>query len=334
MNNIGYIYKITNKITSKIYIGQTKRTIKQRWSEHKQTCKSSKDPKYDYPLYRAIRKYGIHNFKIEEIEQCSFDNLDEREIYWIKFFDSFHNGYNLTLGGEGGKKLELDEQTVINKYKELKIIENVAKYFSCSSGPIKDILIKNNIDIIKNTYKVFQFDRNRKFVAEYDSLTEAAEHIYHKGQSKTIESAVIGIRKAILCNTFFYEHYWESEDIKDRENKKQKMLLTDKKSTQKRINKETCGKFCPVCGNKMAKNSKLCIDCENKQRKDEAIKAKEQKGITREFLKNEIRTKPFTQIAKEQGVSDNAIRKWCKKYNLPYKSSEIKQYTDEEWKLI
>lgn len=87
---------------------------------------------------------------------------------------------------------------------------------------------------------------------------------------------------------------------------------------------------CPICGTVINLKSKMCKKCRN----NEILKNREEKGITREFLKNEIRTKPFTTIAKEQGVSDNAIRKWCKKYNLPYKSSEIKKYSDEEWKLI
>lgn len=99
MQNTGYIYKITNQINGKVYIGQTKRPIKQRWWEHKNASKNKNNPGYDYPLYRAFRKYGIHNFKIEEIEKCTYDKLDEREIYWIKYFNSFHNGYNLTLGG-------------------------------------------------------------------------------------------------------------------------------------------------------------------------------------------------------------------------------------------
>lgn len=47
-----------------------------------------------------------------------------------------------------------------------------------------------------------------------------------------------------------------------------------------------------------------------------------------------IRSKPFTTLAKEFGVSDNAIRKWCKSENLPYKKTEIKNYSDEEWRLI
>lgn len=334
MQNIGYIYKITNKINGRVYIGQTKRTIEQRWLEHKRACKLSKEPIYNYPLYRAFRKYEIYNFKIEEIEKCTYDKLDEREVYWIKYFNSFHNGYNLTLGGEGGRKLELNEQLVINKYKELKVIEEVARYFSCSFGSIKNILIKNNIDIVKHTYKIFQLNKNKDIIKKYTSLTEAAENMYYNNKSKTINSAIIGIRKAILCNTFFYGYYWQTDDMEDKENKKQKWLLSDNKSTKKRMNKETCGIFCPICGNKMAKKSKVCIDCENKQRKEEAIKTREEKGITREFLKQEIRNKPFTIIAKEQGVTDNAIRKWCKKYNLPYKSSEIKQYTDKEWELI
>ena len=54
----------------------------------------------------------------------------------------------------------------------------------------------------------------------------------------------------------------------------------------------------------------------------------------REELKTLIRIKPFTQIAKMYGVSDNAIRKWCKSEGLPSKSSEIKLYTDNEWENV
>ena len=55
---------------------------------------------------------------------------------------------------------------------------------------------------------------------------------------------------------------------------------------------------------------------------------------TRKELKDLIRTLPFTQIAKKYNVSDNAIRKWCDKFNLPRKTTEIKQYSDEEWSKI
>ena len=55
---------------------------------------------------------------------------------------------------------------------------------------------------------------------------------------------------------------------------------------------------------------------------------------TREELKNLIRTVPFITIGKQFGVSDNAIRKWCKIENLPYTKKEIKSYSDKEWDLI
>lgn len=55
---------------------------------------------------------------------------------------------------------------------------------------------------------------------------------------------------------------------------------------------------------------------------------------SREILKQEIRNLPFLQIAKKYNVSDNAVRKWCIKYNLPSKKKDIKAYTDEEWDLL
>jgi hypothetical protein len=54
----------------------------------------------------------------------------------------------------------------------------------------------------------------------------------------------------------------------------------------------------------------------------------------RDQLKEDIRTLPMVQVGKKYFVSDNAVRKWCKTYNLPSKVSEIKKYTDEEWKTL
>ena len=90
------IYKITNLLDKKIYIGQTQRTLEERMREH---CRNSRASYID----RTIKKYGIENFFVEIIETCkTVEELNEREIFWIKFFDcKFPNGYNLTDGGEG-----------------------------------------------------------------------------------------------------------------------------------------------------------------------------------------------------------------------------------------
>ena len=85
----------------------------------------------------------------------------------------------------------------------------------------------------------------------------------------------------------------------------------------------------------------LCIDC-GKQITNKSTRCNSCAGkfkatippIDRDKLKFLIRTIPFTTIAKQYKVSDNTIRKWCDKYNLPRKTTEIKAYSDEEWAFI
>lgn len=92
--------------------------------------------------------------------------------------------------------------------------------------------------------------------------------------------------------------------------------------------KEQEVKLCKKCGKPLSSNrSKICQLCahENQRRCE---------WPTREELKQKIRTSSFLQIGKEYNVSDNAVRKWCKYYSLPFKVKEIKKYTDEEWENI
>lgn len=100
----GFIYKITNQVNKKIYVGQTKQTIRRRFRGHKQAAKDNK--KSSYKLYNAMNKYGADKFSIEVIETVQASTvselkslLNEREIYWIKQYDSYNSGYNSNLGG-------------------------------------------------------------------------------------------------------------------------------------------------------------------------------------------------------------------------------------------
>ena len=87
--------------------------------------------------------------------------------------------------------------------------------------------------------------------------------------------------------------------------------------------------YCLHCGKEITRssNSGLCIECSN-------LQSRVCERPSRQDLKNLIRTTPFTKIGKMFGVSDNAIRKWCDKFNLPQKAREIKKYSDEEWEKI
>ena len=91
----GVIYKLTNKINGKPYVGQTTRTPEERFIDHKY-CQTSN-------IGRAIRKYGEENFTIEVLEECETkEQLNEREIFWIAFFNCMvPNGYNVAEGGQG-----------------------------------------------------------------------------------------------------------------------------------------------------------------------------------------------------------------------------------------
>ena len=88
------IYKVTNKINGKVYIGQSV-DIGRRWRQHM----TAEDDIY---FHKAIQKYGVDNFIWEVIEKCKKSELDERESYWIEYYDSYNKGYNCTKGGDGG----------------------------------------------------------------------------------------------------------------------------------------------------------------------------------------------------------------------------------------
>lgn len=86
-------------------------------------------------------------------------------------------------------------------------------------------------------------------------------------------------------------------------------------------------KRCCDCGAKILYNSVRCSLCEMKGRQKEL-------PVSREELKKLIYNFPFLQVGKKFGVSDNAIRKWCKKYNIPSTKKEINSYSEEEWGKI
>lgn len=91
------IYMFKNKINNKVYIGQSI-NIEKRFREHLNDHTNEKYKGFNTKFYRALRKYGISNFEFSIIEETI--NLNERERYWIEFYNSFHNGYNSNCGGE------------------------------------------------------------------------------------------------------------------------------------------------------------------------------------------------------------------------------------------
>ena len=139
---MAYVYKITNDINNKVYVGLTFSAIENRWKTHLHdknawSCRNR-------PLYRAMNKYGVEHFHIEEIEECDNSIVNEREQYWIEYYNSYHNGYNATLGGEGTVKYNHEE--ICKLFQEGYTIQDICNIFGCDKNIPHNALIAKGID--------------------------------------------------------------------------------------------------------------------------------------------------------------------------------------------
>lgn len=147
MKNTYSIYKITNTMNDKLYIGQTAFGIEKRFKEHTNKAKSGN---YNHrPLYSAMNKYGIENFNIELIENgLSKEEANEREQYWISFYSTYNdNGYNATIGGDDGGthsctvyQIDMNTLKVIKKFESTReAARNYAK--NGNNAPINKVCL-------------------------------------------------------------------------------------------------------------------------------------------------------------------------------------------------
>lgn len=174
---MAYIYKITNKINGKLYIGATTLSLEERFKHHFYDSRRKRCAKR--ALYKAINKYGIENFIIEVLEEVEEDIRFEKEIEWIEKLETFKEGYNETYGGCG--KSLIDYSTVIKTYEKVKNISEVSRILGHDTGQISEILNENNVDILSSTdviqskvgKRVGKFDLGGTLLGVYSSTSEA-----------------------------------------------------------------------------------------------------------------------------------------------------------------
>ena len=212
---MGYIYKITNTLNDKVYIGQTIKTVQKRFTQHKNN--SNKEYFSQIVLYKAFNKYGIENFICEEIEEVPNDKLDEREKYWIEYYDSYFNGYNSTLGGRTTQLYNWDTDDIIEKYMILKSARAVAKEIGCDHSTIDRILNENGVKRFTPSQQQSKplYFKKKDEIHYFETTREAAEWLIENGITKMTNPNLVRqeITSRIRNNKkyFGFEVYYESK---------------------------------------------------------------------------------------------------------------------------
>ena len=259
---MGYIYKIWNDINDKLYIGQTSRRLSERWGSH---CSDSKTGHTKF--YNAIKKYGIENFHIDIIEQVPDEDMNKREEFWIKFYNSYHDGYNSTLGGEGGKLSDISKEKVEELWEQGFGISEIADQLKTSRTIIRNRIYDSNLYSEEEAQDRGFRARNKSkekpiialtndgiVVAKYSSGREAAEKI---GVSyKAISQA---LRKGGRSGGY----YWQYANKEKAEKGKAKKVSQYSLSGEKIASYDSVAEACKTTG---AKKSGIYACCNNQQK--------------------------------------------------------------------
>lgn len=195
------IYKYQNKINGKVYIGQSV-DIRQRQYTHKSCAFNERASDYNSQFHQAIRKYGFENFDFEIIaelqpEEYTKETLNNLEIFFIKMYDSFHNGYNASPGGE-----LVDRETRIgSRNGRAKLTEEDVKYIrECYNAhiPFREVYAEYQDKISKRgLQKIWWFDNWKNIYPEYH--TEENKY-WHSHQAKANASEIASQNQRVFSD--------------------------------------------------------------------------------------------------------------------------------------
>lgn len=176
----GFIYIIKNTVNSKVYIGQTRTSVEQRWREHLRHAQYG-----DQIINRAMKKYGVDKFYIETLEICNIKLLDYREMYYIDLYDSTNKskGYNVSIGGNTPrfKRKILSISDLVDLYTNKKFtLEEIATKYEVSRYIISTELKNAGIIIRERHESSARFNKIpiyvlRKYLEKGKSLRKAAK---------------------------------------------------------------------------------------------------------------------------------------------------------------
>ena len=237
------IYKITNILENKHYIGQSI-NIEVRWRQHHYNATHTVKREENRKLYQAFHIFGIDNFNFEVLEECelSFSQLNNQERYWIEYYNSYNDGYNMTKGGQGEDSWLYDPQIIRDLWDEGYTTGTIAKIVGCSSTTVNNRLqgynnfntytshtrscgvqarekwkIESNINYqikgdqllyFSEPITVYQYSLSGEYLASYPTIEAAAKAVNGKYPS-SIGLASLGKSERLTA----YGYQWRRDKI-------------------------------------------------------------------------------------------------------------------------
>lgn len=213
-----FIYKATSQTTGKIYIGQSSQTLSERIAQHNSHAYGHQ---YNYHFHNAIRKYGKDDFKYEIIEDDIKDivTLNEREIYWIKYYNSYYNGYNSTFGGDGHKTR--DDELIIKLFNDGKTTQEICEITKYNKNTVykayklnnlteENLQRKNEKIKLRCSKQVEQYDLEGNFIKLWGSASECGRAL----GNQSLISAICRQEKNILsAYGYLFKYADDPQDI-------------------------------------------------------------------------------------------------------------------------
>lgn len=326
------IYYIRHKETGKTYIGQTVQPLEQRIKQHLVG---------NIEIDRALQSLGLNAFEYGVVEECTSDELDQKEIEYISKYDTYYNGYNNTLGGRK-----------TGRYKYESVIENIRQDYTNGMSVI-DLNIKYKIklptiryfiqDLEKeNAYNFYGNDKksvicyNKDWVRihEFCSINDAYDFVISNGYTNRSKGNFfyfikLACNKLGICCGFRWQYkedlIYDNKEFNSIIDKIEYMkghecICRDNiwyivEYTNKPVTKSgSCNKLCIQCGKQIVFRDNLCNSCYNVK-----IKGKSQKP-SKEQLINDLKSLNISEIANKYGRTKSTIYYWLNNYEIRQKT--------------
>lgn len=215
-----FIYKATSATTGKVYIGQTTQTLQERINQHNSHAFGHQ---YNYHFHNAIRKYGAEDFTYEIIEDGikSVEVLNKREKYWISYYNSYYDGYNSTMGGDG--TMRRDDELIVKLFKDGYTTQEICEITGYNRQTIYRSYSVNGLTEENNARKneqtrercartVEQYSLDGEYVKTWRSATECGKEL----GNQSLISAVCRQEESILsAYGFLFKYEDDSRDISE-----------------------------------------------------------------------------------------------------------------------